>query len=381
LNPAERYATDVCVRALKSAYLRLSESPSRGGINSGHCLRALIAHTLWKISDDHGWLHNLYACLDNALVVEKATTSLFGGLPGIGWVVSTLGETSGYPEATSTVQDIARILHALLQHQLPLHDLINGTTGIAVFARAAGPAGRELMDLCWKRWLHALGHEVDATHWTLDEHREFDLGVAHGVPGGLAVFAAAIVEGKLSSKAKPLLTLGAQWLYDRKWAASPTRFSYTTHSRAPTRSAWCYGSLGNAFVFAWLNRAGCCPAEWVENCIKGAIEDRKSAHHGLVDSCLCHGHAGWAFLGKRLAEMTQNVSLRRELSLLVSRDEAAAIAALDQAASGRLPHWYEDELTDSFDTLLEGAPGSALAILALRRADVRPFQQLLLLDA
>ncbi|MFN9030201.1 MAG: lanthionine synthetase LanC family protein [Betaproteobacteria bacterium] len=172
--------TGACVRALKKAYCRLSANPSQGGVNAGHGLRALLAHALWKVTDAYEWRGTLHSCLDDALVIEKASTSLYSGLPGIGWIIATLGKSADYPEAAATVRHIAQLLQTVLQRHRPGHDLVNGAAGVAVFARAAGPAGCKLVDVCWKRWRQSLGQHVETSNWTLDAQRPFDLGVAHG---------------------------------------------------------------------------------------------------------------------------------------------------------------------------------------------------------
>jgi len=270
--------------------------------------------------------------------------SLFMGIAGPGWVQAYLeksstdeGDNDGIHEALETT-----LLDHVRAHRhntrLLGNDLIGGLVGVGVYALERWPHGRSveiLTDVISALASRAIESRNGFT-W-LDHQKRLspgmnaspDLGVAHGVPAMLVLFARAEQLNMLSVRARDVLEGTATWLiHEQRDDAANFRYGYTADSvpsgtkRGYSRLAWCYGDLGVANAFAVAGN--CCERkEWLTqanllalHCAKMAFEDTGVDDHGV-----CHGAAGVAHLFARIAGLVSNPELlsaaRRWLSLLL----------------------------------------------------------------
>jgi hypothetical protein len=194
-----------------------------------------------------------------------------------------------------------------------------------------------------------------------------DLGVAHGVPGAIAILAAACAAGVRRRTARRLLTGAIAWLLAHKLRRSdgssfPARVGPGI-VRASSRLAWCYGDPGIAATLLGAARSVNEPV-WEREAVAIArrAASRPADEAGVVDAGLCHGAAGLGHIFNRLYQATGDVVLGRAAR-----------------------HWFERALdlqqTDgSSDVgILMGSSGVALALLAASTALEPSWDRMLLL--
>lgn len=248
---------------------------------------------------------------------------LYAGFPGVAWLVEHL---KGWALDDDPEDDpgaaIAESLHDHLGRS-PWHgdhDLLTGLAGLGIYAleRAPRPRGRECLE-CAVSHLAALAERrPEGLTWrtsprmmvpqvaALFPRGNWDLGVAHGVPGVIAMLARACAAG---IAARPLLDEAVRWLMAQR--LPPGERSVFPHVVAlerppgPSRLAWCYGDLG---VAAALLLAGRCAGEaaWEREAVELAriCARRDPETAGVVDAGFCHGAAGNAHLFNRIFQAT-----------------------------------------------------------------------------
>jgi hypothetical protein len=88
--------------------------------------------------------------------------------------------------------------------------------------------------------------------WLIPQTRDkyprgyYNLGLAHGVPGVIALLASACAAGVETDRARPLLDGAVCWLLAQDLPAGFPAWVVGDETAAPARLAWCYGDLGAA---------------------------------------------------------------------------------------------------------------------------------------
>ncbi len=308
--------------------------------------------------------------------------SLYSGLFGVAWATVHLQRTPFQAESKVSTRSIDSALKNYVGHRgwLGDYDLVSGLVGLGVYALERWPSRASLACLegVVDRLDETATRESRGITWRTtpdllpDELRQrfprgyFDLGVAHGVPGAIAMLSAAYAAGVRRRKARRLLTGAVAWLLGQKLrrnAASvfPARIGPDIPTES-SRSAWCYGDPGIAATLFGAARAAKEPT-WAREAL--AIARRAAARPaddtGVVDACLCHGAAGLGHIFNRLYQATGDESLGR--------------AARE---------WFERTLAmpqrDATDIgVLMGSSGIALALLAASTALEPAWDRMLLL--
>jgi lantibiotic modifying enzyme len=259
----------------------------------------------------------------------QAPPSLYSGFSGVAWTLEHLrgrlfedegGDDPGEEVATALAD------HLLLTPWRGQYDLISGLVGYGVYAleRLPRPGGRE----CLERTVARLGEIAERqpgglitwpTGPELMIERElvtfpegnYNLGVAHGVPGVIGVLARACAAGV---DARELLDGAVAWLLANKLPAeAEAAFAYSlapnVEPRA-TRLAWCYGDLGVAATLLMAARA-VGEKGWEREAVAIALDTagRDVEKSGVVDAGICHGSVGLAHLYNRLYQATGEPAL------------------------------------------------------------------------
>jgi lantibiotic modifying enzyme len=325
--------------------------------------------------------------------------SLYGGLAGVGWAAAHLQDRL----ADLDTEDItAKIDDALSVHLSPSrwtaeYDLINGLVGLGVYAlerlpRPAAVAGLEQVidhlaataerrpeGITW--WTNP--------DWLIPETRErhprgyHDLGLAHGVPGVIALLGRACAAGVAEERARPLLDGAVRWLMAQRISEGPAAYISIGErdiAPAPARLAWCYGDLGIALSL--LGSARCVgEADWEHAALVIArrAAGRPPEQSGVVDAGLCHGAAGVGHLFNRLFQATGEDDFAEASCFWLER--TLALRQPGRGIAGYLS-WSPDEagaLTWLVEPgLLTGAAGIALALLAATTSIEPDWDRLLL---
>lgn len=328
---------------------------------------------------------------------------LHGGFVEIAWVVEHLQRhpLSEIEDPLGEEMDPNEQVDEVLRDHLGAerwnesYDLISGLVGIGVYAAERMP--RAIARECFQAvvaHLEKLARSMESgvTWWTpqgqLPSHDRAqspeghaNLGVAHGVPGAIALLARACADCVSVQTATPLLRKSISWLTAQKLPPpSGSSFGYNASPGCigtPARSAWCYGDPGIAAALM-------CAARWVRDedlerearAIALSASRRPPEACGVVDAPLCHGAAGLGHLYNRLYQGTGDETYLEVARLWFSR-------ALDLRKPGKGVGGYEawrptegEWVSDS--SFLSGATGVALAYLAAT-TDVEPAWDRLLL--
>jgi hypothetical protein len=330
--------------------------------------------------------------------------SLYGGLAGLGWTLCHVLDSDA--EAGLAVIDEALVRVLMMDRWPGPHDLTQGLVGLGVYfleriARAPAPIAHD--------GLARVVHHLDRTatksaagatwHTSLailpaffaDEFPDgfYDCGVAHGVPGTIAMLARAARLADAPREAKPLCDEAVRWLTAQRQSPDP-------HGRFPTRitpasrqasqypwgetidcdrarAAWCYGDPGIA------------AALWSASPELARVTARESAGRpvetcGVRDAGLCHGSAGLAHLFNRFFQASGEAvfadAARDWFTRTLAMRRPDGIGGFVGYQSG--PDCEPADVPVA--NFLEGAIGIGLALLAASTPTEPGWDRLLLCD-
>ncbi len=309
---------------------------------------------------------------------------LYAGFPGVAWLVEYL---KGWILDDDEEDDPGAEIAASLRDHLGLtpwkgdHDLLTGLAGLGVYALERSPRrwGRECLENAVARLAETAERRPEGVAWRtspevmapevakLFPQGNFDMGVAHGVPGVVAVLALANAAGV---GCRPLLDEAVAWLLAQK--LPPGERSIFPHvvvpdrAPGPSRLAWCYGDLGVAASLLVAARATAEPP-WEREALEIArtCARRPEETAGVVDAGLCHGAAGNAHIFNRFFQATGDLQFAEAARFWLSRTFAlrrpgegvAGFSSWEPGDQGS-PRWEDDP------GLLGGAAGIGLALLA-----------------
>ncbi len=386
-----------------------------------------------------------------AALLEKATDALatvplppdlYGGFTGVAWTAEHLCgprfvDADGSPEAAGTAGEsqgptgaseadplieIDEALAGYLDHTpwTADYDLIRGLTGFGVYALERLPQPSALA--CLAKVLERLAELAERGPQGLTWHtapdllpdwqRElfptgyYNLGVAHGMPGTIAMLGAASAAagsmaasaatpgdvaaraGTVAGRARELVDGAVRWLQaqrqpttDECWFGSS--FSPET-KQGKSRLAWCYGDPGIAAALLVAARA-CREPAWEAYAVElGLHAAARPVGNAMVrDAGLCHGSAGLAHLFNRLYQETGEAPFAAAsrtwfAEALDFRQPGLGVAGYRAYAVG------DDKVTTIWRSdpgFLEGACGIGLALLG-GLSDFEPqWDRFLLLSA
>jgi lantibiotic biosynthesis protein len=363
---------------------------------------ACIPEQQWDVTG-HRFLS---AAAREAERVQIATAGLFGGLSGLAFAASLLSrdgdryrrllrnlESVLVPAAIALADRTVASADGLAVSEF---DLISGLSGVGAYLLGRCELGEASGAL--RRVMGALveigGTREGMPRWRTPPYlmadetmmREFptgnlNCGLAHGIPGPLALLALALRQGvEVDGQASAVRSM-ATWLVEHRvddawgvsWPSGVPVDSLNTAavdrpSPRPTRSAWCYGSPGVARAL-WL--AGEALAEPSLRTLAvdamEAVYRRPLAERDIDSPTFCHGVAGLLQVTLRFAHDT---------GLPVF--DAAARALLDQLLAAYRPESPLGYVSlepggNPVDRpgLLDGSAGVAMVLLAAA-SDVAP---------
>ena len=332
----------------------------------------------------------------------QAPPGLYGGFSGVAWTLEHLaGRLYEDEDGEDAGEEVALVLSDFLDRS-PWgldYDLISGLVGFGVYALERTPrrAGPECLDKVVARLSETAESRPEGIAWRTspdlvrpqdrDSYPEgnFNLGVAHGVPGVIGFLGRACAAGA-GGAARSLLDGAVAWLLTQKLPPDAgSLFPYSTapgHEPTPARLAWCYGDLGIAAALLLAAREvgrGDWEREALE--IARACARRAPETAGAVDAGICHGSAGIAHLFNRLHQTTGDPALRDAALFWIER-------TLEHRTPGEGVGGYRMYVPDLEGELewrgdpgfLTGAAGAALALLAAA-APVEPEWDRVLLSS
>lgn len=226
-------------------------------------------------------------------------------------------------------------------------------------------------DLRVPGWLVRGRREHRLTLSQRQQREHFNLGLAHGIPGPLALLALAWRQGVRVEGQRAAIERISSWLLEVSvrhtagpgWPNDLTfdEFRSGEFPRHRPGVAWCYGTPGVARALHLAGQALGEPA-WTALAVEAMTTCLTSRPQQLLvsDSALCHGWSGLLQIASRMAQETGNDQLRRQCDQLRQRilDMRSPDAAF--IYEYRSPHY---RVAADRAGLLEGAAGIALALL------------------
>lgn len=217
-----------------------------------------------------------------------------------------------------------------------------------------------------------VAHRVDGTAPSGDgSGGHLNAGLAHGIPGPLALLALAWQEGVRVAGQDEAIARIADWLLDRRitdpdgttWPATADDGGPDVGGRpCPARDAWCYGAPGVARALQLAGQALGRP-EWPAAAVDAvaAMLARPAGPRGVTDPGLCHGWAG-------LLHLVRLVGLDSGDPRIVGAATGLAARVVDryehQAPFGFRASWPPTFEPVDLPGFLEGSAGVALALLS-----------------
>lgn len=385
---------EVAVAAVADVADALAHRPLHGpSLAFGSAGRALLHARLAR--DDPTHRRAAIACLRHALPALRSRggpASLYGGAAGTGWVLAHLaGDQLGGRDRCASLD---RALLGLLDRRpwTGHFDLITGLAGLGVYAleRLDAPDGPALVERVVDRLAEMAERDGDGTRWWTPPERlvdvvrarspdgHVDLGVAHGIPGPIALLAAACAAGVAADTARDLLAGAVGWLLrEHPPGGRLPCWQGPRHRPAPARTAWCYGEPGVAAVLLAAARGASEPS-WEDAALQLARQAaaRPVGESGVVDAGLCHGAAGLGLCFARLHQATGDPHLHAAARswfqhALHLRRPGTGVAGFTAAGAG-------GPTADA--GLLAGATGVALALHAAATTHEPTWDRILLLS-
>jgi lantibiotic biosynthesis protein len=282
-------------------------------------------------------------------------------------------------------------------------DVITGVSGIAAYllSRGTHPPGDVALQVILDS-LVALTEERDAVpHWYTPRHLlagegmaehypqgNLNCGLAHGIPGPLAVMALALEAGLRVDGLEEAVSRTAAWLVRHRSADSfganwPTAVPHEPGGRVDperldsSRAGWCYGAPGVARA-VWLAARALGDRALGELAIDAmtAVYQRPVAERRIDSPTFCHGVAGLLQVTLRFAHDTRSAvftdaaaALTEQLLSLHVPDRMLGYCCIEPAGN----------LVDQ-PGLLDGAPGVACALLAASTTVEPSWDRLFLLS-
>jgi len=330
-------------------------------------------------------------------IATSSSPALFGGAARVAFAV---GHLSGGEDADLACEMIERSLLRFIETPSASYDLISGYVGIAVpvLQRIADgkpspssePLARGILGhlerlarrtpagLSW----HTPPELLPPWQAELAPAGYTNLGLAHGIPGVVAILARYIAADLDAARARTLLDGAVAYLRSVAQPRVGSRYPawLPTTGESTSRVAWCYGDLGVAV--ALMSAATITGrADWRADALELAhgMAARPFEASQAIDTGLCHGAAGVAHLFNRLAQASGDDGLTRAAdawfghTLAMRRSEP--IAGFPRAVPAGGVIGYEPGAD-----LLTGATGVALALHAAISPIEPAWDQLLLAD-
>jgi hypothetical protein len=359
---------------------------------------ALTCAYLDRCFPDAGWdvtAHGFLASAARSAEGHTLQPSLFAGLSGLGLVALLLGrDGSRYgrlgqsidaallPQALALAQSVRAPRDGLAVSQF---DAISGLAGVGAYMLARREHAEiqhalerileALVELvsdgngAVPRWFTPPELLADETIASMYPNGSLNCGLAHGIPGPLALMALALSDGVEVPGLREATASAAAWIVahsrDDEWGVNwPNMVSLpeTTPERdEPSRAAWCYGSPGVARAL-WLAGVALADEQLTALSVEAmmAVYRRPRAARQIDSPTFCHGVAGLLQVTLRFA---------RDTGLPAFTDAAADLTRqlLDQYDPEALLGFCSIEpggnRVDQLG-LLDGAPGVALVLLA-----------------
>jgi hypothetical protein len=369
-----------------------------GGLGGGAVGFALLNAYLAVVSDDPTADERAVRWLSRGIdqLGPGVGMSLYSGGAGIAWVGEHVSKLLSREPVDPDEAMERRLLRTLSRGPWRSHvELISGLAGYGLLAleRLPRAGARECLeqvimrlDELAERTEHGITWRTPAellVPWERAEAPDgyYNLGVAHGVPGVLAMLALSAAAGVAQRRARALADGAAEWLLSQRLPEDEASvFQYWIapgQDPTPARLGWCYGDLGVAATLLVAARAlgvGYLEGEALALARRAAARSPDAC--GVEDACLCHGAAGLGHLFNRMHQATGDPALATAARYWLERTLAMRHSGAEGYAG--FCRMSSEQTGGDGAGLITGAAGVALALLAAG-SDIEPAWDRLLL--
>lgn len=309
------------------------------------------------------------------------STSLYRGVTGLGWLVRSYYSEIDEDWTGTLIDDLnAHLVDGLSSTKNPGIDVVDGIAGITLYSISGvsvdAPRGQELLDVLHSSLLGCVGGYVlkDSSRLS-DAYR--NLGLAHGVPGLL--LSAVLVTEKLGRAPDPVLIDAFEKLWSHALIEGESAsFPHVEGQSGAARLAWCYGNLGLWSVFNAVSRVDPRFKSYCDQIMRAIVTQFESGNGALVDSCICHGHAGIVAFASFARRQGVSGELRAQLDAALAESAKTTMNSISDWKIGppTTAHVQADKQT-SLTNFLEGSAGCALALSAIKDNKAPRWEKLL----
>lgn len=269
-----------------------------------------------------------------ALSETRVAPDLYAGFCGVAWAVEHLA-TAGTDADEDVNQTIDEVLEAGLREARPeaawwqRYDLITGLVGLGVYAleRMPRPSAVRILELVVRHLAAVSETAADGITWRTEPEQlplrsrqltpegNFNLGVAHGVPGVIGLLGLVSAAGISLPRTRELLDGAMSWFLARRLPrggkAEFNGWLSPNGNPLADRVSWCYGNPGIAVTLLVAARA-VGNEDWEREAVDLALASaaRDPRDSKVVDASFCHGAAGNGHLFNRLFQATGDTRFR-----------------------------------------------------------------------
>lgn len=327
--------------------------------------------------------------------------SLYSGFTGIAWAVQHVAAVLG--ESCDDLSEIDAAVEKYLSNTpwRDDYDLITGLVGLGVYCleRSGSVAASRSLESIVRHLDQMAERSGDEVRWftpppmLIQKQREmfptgyYNLGVAHGIPGVIALLGRIYAAGIARDQTLDLLEGSVRWLLRQRlpntYNSCFTAFAVPGQAAEDCRLAWCYGDAG---VAAALLLAARCTGNqsWEQAALDIAYHSarRDPEKCGVNDVCFCHGSAGLAHIFNRFYQAT-----RDEVFADASRCWIQRSLDYRRPGSGAAGYtvWTADRAANLINAprlgMLEGIAGVGLMLLAALTPVEPAWDRVFLIDA
>ena len=260
----------------------------------------------------------------DALANQAMNSSLYSGFTGIGWAARHITELLG-DSSSELTEELDTAIEKYVSHSpwKDDYDLISGLTGLGVYCleQEGSAAAERALALIVERLDEMAERSDSEVCWftppemLIDQQRKdypegyYNLGLAHGVPGIIALLGRSYHAGIARERGLWLLERAVNWLLRQRLPAdkdsSFSGFSIPSRPAEDCRLAWCYGDGGLSAALMLAARSAGREA-WEHEALEVArrAARRDPASCGVRDVCFCHGSAGLSHIFNRFFQAT-----------------------------------------------------------------------------
>ena len=283
----------------------------------------ILFYAYWaKFLNEDSYSDKLMKILEfsiNNFEKKEAPFNLFRGLGGLGWVIAHLKKKNFIDADLDIVlklidESIMTIMLSQIRNKN--YDFLHGALGGLLYLMERYNA--EDINDYFLLIIKELKNEslTDDGNFLLIDNRKsekgktgFNLGLAHGIPGFIALLSIAIKEGTNLKEMKTLIKKNVAWLLQQKRGVNdssiyPHRIPYGDKDFG--QIGWCFGDLGVASSL-YLAGETLNIEEWKTEAIDTFRFNSPIRHNirNIMDAAICHGAISPAHLFNRIYQKTK----------------------------------------------------------------------------